>query len=184
MTESYKFTRNIGDKTVEIIQGDITLQDTEAIVNAANKKLTPGSGVSGAIHAAAGDELWEECKKAAGCETGQAKLTAGYNLKAKYVIHTVGPVYNQNFNKDKELLRAAYYNSLKLADEKGIKSISFPAISTGIFGYPVEDAAVIAINTIVDFLKEHEGVKAVRMVLYDRRSREIHKRELDRVINE
>jgi O-acetyl-ADP-ribose deacetylase (regulator of RNase III) len=123
----------IGQTTLEVVRGDITKQDTEAIVNAANKQLAPGGGVAGAIHRAAGRGLWEECKKLSGCNTGEAKLTSEYNLKAKYILHTVGPVYN-GIPQDAEGLRTCYINSLRLADENGITSISFPAISTGAFG--------------------------------------------------
>ena len=156
----------------EIVKGDITKQDVEAIVNAANPRLTPGGGVSGAIHRAAGPELWEECKKLGGCKTGEAKITKGYNL-AKYIIHTVGPVYKGSPD-DEKLLASCYKNSLKLALENGIKSIAFPAISTGVYGYPIEEAAKIAIRTILDFLNENEGIDVVRLVLYDDKAYKIH----------
>ncbi|GAH25274.1 unnamed protein product [marine sediment metagenome] len=131
------FKYKIGNSILELIAGDITVQDTEAIVNAANKQLSPGGGVSGAIHRAAGPELWEECKTLEGCQTGEAKLSRGYNLKAKYVIHTVGPVYSSS-KSDPEDLRDCYKNSLLLASRNKIKSVSFPSISTGIFSYPVK----------------------------------------------
>src|SRR4030043_1424078 len=156
---------NIENSILELTRGDITIQDTEAIVNAANRRLSPGGGVSGAIHKAAGPELWEESKKLGGCETGEVKLTRGYNLKAKYVIHTVGPVYSGSAD-DVQDLKNCYKNSLLLAFQKNIKSISFPSISTGIFGYPVKEASMIALKTITDFLKEHPEIELVRIVLF------------------
>jgi len=171
----------VGKATLEIVKGDITKEKVDAIVNAANPRLTPGGGVSGAIHRAAGKELWEECKKLGGCKTGEAKITRGYNLPAKYVIHTVGPVYRGR-EEDAELLAACYKNSLKLAMEHGLKSIAFPAISTGIYGYPVEEAARVAIKAIVDFLKNNEGIEKVKMVLYTDGAYEIHKKVLKELI--
>jgi O-acetyl-ADP-ribose deacetylase (regulator of RNase III) len=165
-----------GDLT--LIIGDITRQDTEAVVNAANKRLAPGGGVAGAIHRAAGPRLWEECKKLGGCETGQAKVSGGCNLPNKYVIHTVGPVYS-GAESDAELLRSSYLNSLKLAEEKGIKSISFPALSTGAFGYPLKEAAQIALQAIIDYLKGKTKIELVRMVLYDKNSFDVHKELLE-----
>ena len=155
----------VGQTVLELVKGDITEQDTEAIVNAANKQLAPGGGVAGAIHRAAGPGLWEECRKLGGCRTGQAKLTGGYNLKANYVIHTVGPVYSGSPH-DEEDLRSCYVNSLKLADEKKIESISFPAISTGAFGYPVKEAAKISLSTVKDYVEKRTSLKTVHFVLY------------------
>ena len=160
-----KIRRKIGRCTLELAKGDITQQDTEAIVNAANKRLAPGGGVAGAIHRAAGPGLWEECKQLGGCETGEAKLTSGHKLKAKYVIHTVGPVYSGSPQDPKDL-RACYLNSLKLADEHGIASLSFPAISTGAFGYPIEDAAKVSLSAVMDYLRGETRLKLVRLVLY------------------
>jgi O-acetyl-ADP-ribose deacetylase (regulator of RNase III) len=155
----------IGEIILELVRGDITKQDTDAIVNAANTRLAPGGGVAGAIHRAAGPGLWEECKTLGGCRTGEAKLTSGYALKATYVIHTVGPVYSGS-SRDAEELRACYRNSLRLADENGIRSVSFPAISTGAFGYPLKEAAQISLTTVIEYLKEETGLKLVRFVLY------------------
>ena len=155
----------IGNARLELVQGNIVIQDTGAIVNAANNRLTPGGGVSGAIHRVAGPELWEECKKLGGCLTGEAKLTKGYQLKAQYVIHTVGPVYS-GIQADKELLRKAYISCLELAIQNKIESLSFPAISTGIFGYPLEEAAEVSLSTVINFLKEHNEVKLVKFILY------------------
>jgi O-acetyl-ADP-ribose deacetylase (regulator of RNase III) len=155
----------LGGTVLEIVRGDITRQDTDAIVNAANARLAPGGGVAGAIHRAAGSGLWEECKTLGGCRTGEAKLTSGHSLKAKYIIHTVGPVY-RGTSRDAEGLQACYRNSLRLADENGIPSVAFPAISTGAFGYPLKEAAQISLATVIEYLKEETGLKLVRFVLY------------------
>lgn len=167
-------SKEVNSATFELVRGDITSQQTEGIVNAANKKLAPGGGVAGAIHRDAGPKLWEECKQLGGCETGEAKITKGYNLPSSYVIHTVGPVYSGS-PEDPRDLGACYWNSLELAVEHDIESISFPALSTGAFGYPVEKAARKAIDTISDFLKEHSYPKLVRLVLYGEDSFQIHK---------
>ncbi len=164
------FELNVLNSKILLQKGDITKEATDAIVNAANNYLTPGGGVSGAIHRAAGPELAKECAKLGGCKTGEAKITLGYNLPAKYVIHTVGPVYSGK-PSDKAYLEQCYKNSLLLADKKGLESISFPSISTGIFGYPVKEAAKIAINAIYDFLKtinssQQSSLKIVKMILF------------------
>ncbi len=167
---------------IEVILGDITHQETNAIVNAANETLSGGGGVDGAIHRAAGPGLLQECRSLGGCPTGEARITSGYNLKVKYVIHTVGPVYTGN-DKDSKLLESSYYNSLNLASENGIKSISFPAISTGVYGYPVKEAASIAISTVIKFLRENKEINLVRFVLFNENSFEIHKKELNKQLN-
>jgi O-acetyl-ADP-ribose deacetylase (regulator of RNase III) len=172
--------QKIGNSILELIRGDITAQETEAIANAANRRLSPGGGVSGAIHRVAGPELWEECKKLGGGGTGAAKLTGGHNLKAKYVIHTVGPVYSSSAD-DAQDLKNCYKNSLLLASQKNIKSISFPSISTGIFGYPVKEASMIALKTITDFLKEHQEIKLVRMVLFSEGDYKTYKSSLEKI---
>lgn len=164
----------IGQTTLQLVTGDITSQNTDAIVNAANKRLAPGGGVAGAIHRAAGPGLWEECKRLGGCRTGEAKLTSGHALKAKYVIHTVGPVYS-GIPRDAEDLRACHRNSLKLADETGITSIAFPAISTGAFGYPLEEAAEISLSTVIEYLEKGTGLKLVRFVLYSQRTYDVYR---------
>lgn len=147
---------------------DITRTQTEAIVNAANTTLLGGGGVDGAIHAAAGPELYEECKKLHGCKTGEAKITGAYRLPCKYIIHTVGPVWYGG-NKLEELqLKNCYENSLKLAMEHGIRSIAFPAISTGIYGFPVEIAAKIAVNTVKRFVRKYpDAFDEIDFILYD-----------------
>ncbi|WP_083468802.1 O-acetyl-ADP-ribose deacetylase [Nostoc piscinale] len=136
---------------IEIIQGDITQLSVDAIVNAANEELMPGGGVCGAIHRAAGIGLWEECRQLRGCETGEAKITKGYNLPAKWVIHTVGPVWKGGNYREDELLASCYCNSLALAAQYEIKTIAFPAISTGVYGFPMERACKIAIATVKKF---------------------------------
>jgi len=173
----------IGNSTLELAAGDITRQDTEAVVNAANKRLSPGGGVSGAIHRAAGPELWEECRTLGGCRTGEAKLSRGYNLKAKYVIHTVGPVYSGSAGGPEDL-RDCYKNSLLLASQNEIKSISFPSISTGIFGYPVKEASRVALKTITGFLKEHPEIELVRMILFTEGDYGIYKASLDKLLKD
>ena len=170
----------IGKSKLQIVVGDITAQDTSAVVNAANKQLAPGGGVAGAIHRAAGPGLWEECSKLGGCETGEAKISLGYNLPNKYIIHTVGPVY-KGTKDDQVLLRSCYVNSLKLAEEHKIKSVSFPALSTGIFGYPIDKAAYVAIKAIFDYLSGSTDIDLVRMVLYDERAYKEHVRALDAI---
>ncbi len=165
---------SIGETRLELVQGDITRQDTEAIVNAANRKLEPGGGVSGAIHRAAGPSLWGECQTVNGCATGEAKITGGYHLKAKHVIHTVGPVYTGS-DQDPVLLRQAYQNSLRIALAHDVKSVAFPSISTGIFGYPLEDAARTALQAVRDYLLEHPGLELVRFVLFSEPDFEVHK---------
>ena len=170
----------IGSSRIQFVVGDITAQDTEAVVNAANSRLAPGGGVAGAIHRAAGPLLWEECSTLGGCATGEAKLSKGYNLPNRFVIHTVGPVYSGS-RQDPVLLRACYVSSLKVADANGIKSVSFPALSTGIFGYPLDDAAAVAIEAFMDYLSGDTAVELVRMVLYDNTAYEAHLKALERL---
>lgn len=141
---------------IKVYQGDITSLDVDAIVNAANKSLLGGGGVDGAIHRAAGKELLAECRTLGGCETGEAKITGGYNLPARHVIHTVGPVWHGGGNNEEELLAAAYRNSLELAKKYNLKSIAFPAISTGVYGFPKDRAAEIAVRVIIEFLTEYD----------------------------
>ncbi len=156
----------VGSSTLELVQGDITKQDTEAIANAANSRLAGGGGVDGAIHRAGGPAIMAECRKIGGCPTGHAVLTTGGNLKAKYVIHAVGPVYRGGNQGEAELLKRAYLSCLKIASEKGIKSIAFPSISTGVYGYPIDEASRIALTTVWDYLEKHPEIERARFVLY------------------
>jgi len=153
--------------TLELAQGDITKEETEAIGNAANASLAGGGGVDGAIHRAGGPSIMAELKaRYKGCPTGSAVITAGGNLKAKYVIHAVGPRYSGTA-RDIELLASAYRKSLELCTKQQISSIAFPSISTGIYGYPVEEASRVALKTVRDYLKDHPEIKLVRFVLFD-----------------
>jgi O-acetyl-ADP-ribose deacetylase len=152
---------------IEIQKGDITKLKVDAIVNAANTSLLGGGGVDGAIHYAAGPRLLEECRTLNGCRTGEAKITKGYNLSAKYVIHTVGPVWGGGHRNEDELLASCYKNSLKLALENGIKTIAFPAISTGVYHFPLERATRIAANEVKKFLEKNEAMEKVIFVCFD-----------------
>ena len=162
---------------ISCVVGDITEQDVDAIVNAANRRMLGGGGVDGAIHMAAGSGLFEECLALGGCEFGEAKITGGHNLLAKHVIHTVGPIYGQANGNEPEILASCYRNSLTLAKERGLHSIAFPAISTGAYGYPKPEAAAIAVKTVMDFLEQEEVDMEVRFVcLYEEDTE--HYREL------
>ena len=162
----------INHTALELVQADITTLDVEAIVNAANNSLLGGGGVDGAIHRAAGPQLLAECRTLGGCETGEAKLTQGYRLKARHVIHTVGPIYSGT-PRDAELLTSAVRNSLSLATEYHLKSIALPAISTGVYGYPMAEAAHVMLSTIMDYLKANTLPERVIVCLYDRRAFDI-----------
>jgi len=146
---------------IEIIKGDITGQKTDAIVNAANKTLLGGGGVDGAIHRAAGPKLLDECRTLGGCETGEVKLTGGYNLKAKCVLHAVGPIWSGGKRNEDSLLASCYRNSFILASKSGIKSIAFPSISTGIYRFPIERASKIALREIIEGIKENPDIEKV-----------------------
>ena len=174
----------IGDVALEVVRGNIVEQEGfDAIVNAANAWLRHGGGVAGAIHRAAGPGLEEECRPLAPIKPGQAVITGGHNLPNPYVIHVLGPVYGVD-HEPAEKLAACYRNALKLADEKGLRSVAFPAISTGAFGYPMEEAAEVAFRTLLDTIPELESVRRIRMVLYRKRDLEIHERVLRRMLEE
>ncbi len=160
--------RVIGHGTIEVAQGDITREQTDAIVNAANSTLLGGGGVDGAIHRAGGPAILDACRKLNGCATGGAKITTGGNLPARYVIHTVGPVYNDGKHGEPELLASCHRRSLEIAIENGVTSVAFPAISCGVYGYPVHEAAPIAIGTAAAFLRLHPGIHLIRFVLFSK----------------
>lgn len=158
---------------IEILKGDITRMEVEAIVNAANSRLLGGGGVDGAIHRAAGPELLEECRALGGCPTGEARITKGYRLPARYVIHTVGPIYRGR-PEDARLLASCYRSSLSLAAEHGLGSLAFPAISCGIYGYPLADASRIAVDTTLASLTDHPVIDRVVFVLFSEEDRQVY----------
>lgn len=170
---------------IKLVKGDITkIDNVDAIVNAANSSLLGGGGVDGAIHRAAGPELLFECRLLGGCKTGQAKITKAYQLSCKYIIHTVGPVWNGGGNNEDELLADCYRNSLKLAVEYNIRTIAFPSISTGIYAFPVERAAKIAVETVDKFLIENpELFDMVLWVLFDEKTEAVYREALQRIKN-
>jgi len=156
----------INKTTLELCQGDITKQKVDAIVNAANSRLSGGGGVDGAIHMAGGPAIMEECNTLNGCPTGTAVITTAGNLSAKYVIHAVGPVYRGGNYGEPELLKSAFRNSLSIADEHGVQSIAFPSISTGVYGYPIKIASKLALSTVNDYVKQQTGIERVVFVLF------------------
>jgi O-acetyl-ADP-ribose deacetylase (regulator of RNase III) len=171
----------LGSARIELVQGDITDQDTEAIVNAANCSLLGGGGVDGAIHRAGGPAILDQCRKLGGCATGDAKITSGGRLKARHVIHAVGPVYRNGTEGEAEQLASAYRRSLEVALQNGIRSVAFPSISTGAYGYPVAAAAGLALCTVRDFLTAHAGIGVVRFVLFSRADLQVYEKALDEV---
>lgn len=173
--------RTVRGVTVECVRGDITSQaDVAAIVNAANAELQSGGGVAGAIHRAAGPGLADEARPLAPISPGQAVITGGHDLPNRYVIHALGPVYGRD-RPEAELLSNCYRNSLALAEERGIESVAFPAISTGVFGYPVEDAARVALVTVVEEAESLENVRLIRFVLFGEKDFEIHEKALSEI---
>ena len=166
------------ESRMEVMQGDITQLKVDAIVNAANRSLLGGGGVDGAIHRAAGPQLIEECRTLNGCETGEAKITRAYNLPARHVIHTVGPVWHGGAQDEDELLANCYRNSLRLAIEKNARTIAFPAISTGVYGFPRERACRIAVKTVGDFLAQEGTIEKVIFACFDTRTAALYEQEL------
>lgn len=172
--------KEILDK-LEIRQGDITRLDVDVIVNAANTKLLGGGGVDGAIHRAAGPQLLEECRSIGGCPTGEARITGGYNLPARHVIHTVGPVYRGK-PQDSRLLTGCYLNSLTLAVENNLKSIAFPAISCGIYGYPIKEACKIAVDTSINFLDRHPSLEKIMFIQFSEKDLQVYEAYLSSIV--
>jgi O-acetyl-ADP-ribose deacetylase len=168
--------------SLELMQADITTLDVDAIVNAANNSLLGGGGVDGAIHRAAGPQLLEECRTLHGCQTGEAKITQGYRLKARHVIHTVGPIYSGT-PRNAELLSSAVRNSLCLANAHHLKSIAFPAISTGVYGYPMIEAAQVILAAIIDYINGQTSLQHVIVCLYDRRALDVFQTSLAQLID-
>lgn len=168
----YKGTR------IHLVEGDITNMAVDAVVNAANNTLLGGGGVDGAIHRAGGPAILEQCKKIGGCPTGEARITTAGNMLSKYVIHTVGPIYRGGSNNEAKLLHNAYYNSLMLAKEYGLKTIAFPSISTGAYGYPKQEACEIALDAVTQFIDEVGGIDEVYFVLFSRDNYEIYEKML------
>ena len=164
---------------IEAIQGDITRQQVDAIVNAANSTLLGGGGVDGAIHRAAGPELLAECRTIGGCPTGEARITRGYRLTAAHVIHTVGPVWAGGHRGEPELLHRCYANALHLAGEHNIRSIAFPSVSTGVYGYPIEQAAAVAVQTVREVLPSTPSIELVRFVCFSAPDLAVYRRLLD-----
>lgn len=169
-------------ESIKMIQDDITKIRTDAIVNAANSSLLGGGGVDGAIHRAAGIKLLEACRKLGGCLAGEAKITEGYNLPSSYVIHTVGPVYSGK-PEDRETLQKCYQNSLELAEKNGLKTIAFPAISCGVYGYPIQEAAPVALGTVINHLKKGSCLEEVYFVLFSEKDVSVYRSTLNDIIS-
>jgi len=170
--------KTINKSVIELCRGDITLQKVDAIVNAANSRLAGGGGVDGAIHRAGGPAIMQECRNIGGCPTGEAVRTTGGNLPAQYVIHTVGPVYRNGTSGEPQLLKNAYLNSLKLAEKKGLRTMAFPSISTGVYGYPIEDASRIAVETVAGYLAEETKLERVVFVLFSAHDLAVYEKTL------
>ncbi|MBL8153442.1 MAG: O-acetyl-ADP-ribose deacetylase [Anaerolineae bacterium] len=172
----------VRQSVIELLEGDIAQQTTDAIVNAANSSLLGGGGVDGAIHRAAGPELLAETRALGGCATGDAKISRGYLLPARHVIHAVGPIYRSGDSQVAALLASAYRRSLEVAAANGIETVSFPSISTGAYGYPVEEAAPIALRTAADFLGQNQSIRLLRFVLFNAAILAVYNRALDALV--
>jgi len=168
---------------IHVKQGDITTEETDAVVNAANPSLLGGGGVDGAIHRAAGPGLLDECRKLGGCAHGEARITRGHKLRAKYVIHTPGPVYRGGHSGERDILKNSYMNSLVLAMNHNLKSISFPAISTGVYGYPREEACDLAVSTVIEFMTKSDYILDVYFVQFDSDNYNLYKQYLEKINN-
>ncbi|MGR3178674.1 MAG: O-acetyl-ADP-ribose deacetylase [Candidatus Anammoxibacter sp.] len=173
--------KKINKSELELIQGDITGQDTDAIVNAANNTLLGGGGVDGAIHRAGGTSILEECQKLGGCPTGEAKITIAGNMRSSYVIHTVGPVWRGGTQNEPDLLKSCYQHSMEIAEEHKLSSISFPSISTGVYRFPVKQASEIALNTVADYLNESTCIKKTVFVLFSEKVLNIFEDTLENI---
>jgi O-acetyl-ADP-ribose deacetylase (regulator of RNase III) len=174
--------QTINTSTFILTRGDIARESTDAIVTAANSRLAGGGGVDGAVHRAGGPTILAACRKIGGCPTGHAVITTAGNLRSRCVIHAVGPRYDDGKKKEAVLLRSAYHESLRLASTHHLKSIAFPAISTGTYGYPLREAAQIALQTTIDYLKEHQDIQLVKFVLYDQSTYDIFAKELEKLL--
>jgi len=172
----------INNGTLSLVEGDLTEQEIDVIVNAANRTLMGGGGVDGAIHRAGGKKILEECMIIGGCETGDAVITTGGDLKAKHVIHTVGPIYSDGEHGEPGLLEKAYRNSLELAASHGLKSIAFPSISTGAYRSPIEEAAEIALKTAIAHLKQDTSLELIRFVLFEHNDLKVYEKALKKLI--
>ncbi|MCS7166846.1 MAG: O-acetyl-ADP-ribose deacetylase [Gemmatales bacterium] len=166
---------------LQILRGDITKLQVDAIVNAANERLAPGGGVDGAIRRSAGPELDEACRRLGGCPVGEARITPGFRLPAKYVIHTVGPVYRDGAQGEPHLLRSCYINALKLAEENGLRSLAFPCIATGIYGYPKKEACAIATEAVTDWLRGHSLPERVIFCCFEQEDYDLYCEQLKKL---
>jgi O-acetyl-ADP-ribose deacetylase (regulator of RNase III) len=184
MSRQVPIRARINQTILELDQGDITPESTDAIVNAANSALAVGGGVDGAIHRAAGPQLAQETRTLGGCPTGDAKITKGYNLKARHVIHAVGPIYDMDPVSAPKLLASAYRRSLEVLVVNGLKTVAFPAISTGIYGYPLHDAAPVALKAVCDFASATDQVELIRFVLFTEEAVDAFASALDAVIKQ
>ena len=172
----------VNETIIALACGDITEESTDVIVNAANERLAGGAGVDGAIHRVGGPAIMSECRKICGCPTGEAVITTGGKLKAKYVIHTVGPIYRDGTKGEAKLLQSSYKKSLERAREKGLQSISFPAISTGIYGYPLDEAAHLALKTCIEFARGNTDIKLIRHILFSSKIYDIYSAQLKMLV--
>lgn len=175
--------RNMTSPTgrMHVVMGDITALDVDAIVNAANSSLLGGGGVDGAIHRAAGPGLLEECRRLGGCEAGEAKITGGYNLRARHVIHTVGPIWHGGDKGEEDLLASCYRRSLEIAREHALGTLAFPSISTGVYRYPKDAAASVAVRTVAAFLAEDDNLVSVTFCCFDAEARDLHSAAIDQL---